>query len=194
VKFSDRWFPELAVISEYETTRPFLRHAWLDVAGKRLAATNGHLMIVVPCEVADLDVDGFVTVEAIEFARKALRRKGVGSEIAIGCGARLECDGASFDRPTVSQIGNFPPFAEVIPTWRPGADGTVTFAVDANYIKRLANILGDGADNEDRSAMVKLTMKLPGDEPRMYSPFFVTSNDDEPGDAVGVLMPCKVNS
>jgi hypothetical protein len=193
VKFSDRWFPELAVASKY-AVRPQLEHAWLDTAKKRLAATNGHIMILIPCEIDDGDTDGFVSVAAIEWARARLRDKGVGNDIQIACGDRLACDGASFDRPTVEHCTAFPPVDQAMPDQRPGDAGSVTFAVDANYIKRLANALGDGRDDEDRVAMVKLTMKLPAHGEPMHTPLLVTSNDDEPGDAIGALMPCKVTS
>jgi len=192
MKFDSRWFPELAVASKY-SARPQLEHAYLDTGRKRLAATNGHIMVLVPCEIEDGDTDGSVSVAAIEWARERLRDKGVGQDIQIACGERLVCDGASFDRPK-EEVGAYPPVDQAMPDQRPGAPGSVTFAVDANYIKRLANALGHGRDDEDRVSMVKLTVKLPAAGEPMIAPLFVMSNDDDPGDAVGVLMPCRVTS
>jgi hypothetical protein len=189
VKFDSRWFPELAVASKY-SARPQLEHAYLDTGRRRLAATNGHIMVLVPCEIEDGDTDGLVSVAAIEWARDRLRNKGVGQDIQIACGERLVCDGASFDRPVAE--GSYPPVDQAMPDQRHASPGSVTFAVDANYIKRLANALGEGRDDEDRVSMVKLTVKLPAAGEPMQQPLFVTSNDDDPGDAVGVLMPCRV--
>ena len=66
MKFEARYFPEKAVSRD----REHLKHVHLDIKARKLVATDGHMMVVIPCEPDKADSDGPVSVVAIEYARR----------------------------------------------------------------------------------------------------------------------------
>ena len=50
-----------------------MKCVWLDVEGKRLLATNGHMAVRVSIPVGESDVSGLIPQEAMELARKELK-------------------------------------------------------------------------------------------------------------------------
>ena len=50
-----------------------MKCVWLDVDGKRLLATNGHMAVRVSTQVGESDVSGLIPQEAMELARKELK-------------------------------------------------------------------------------------------------------------------------
>lgn len=192
MKFRERFRPELCTIDR-GNLRPHLEHVWLDVEKKRLAATNGHLMVFIPCEVEPDDVSGFVPCEAIEYAR-AHGKDGERAYdwVEMRCGERVECQGASFNR---SIDGKFPPVDSAAARQQPGDPGTVTLAIDSRYLRRLAAALGGEDEERGGPAHVRLVIKVPADPAApMIEPIAVVCNDDAGGDygtSTATLMPCK---
>lgn len=50
-----------------------MKHLWLDVEGKRLVSTNGHMAARVSISVTENDVTGLIPIEAMDLARKELK-------------------------------------------------------------------------------------------------------------------------
>ena len=166
-----------------DTTREHLCKAYLDTEKKRLVATDGHMMAVVPVIVEEGDVSGFVTADAIKTARKVK----VNPEVSIHCNGALAIDnGPTFARPT---DGQFPPYEQVMPEYRQGDAGTITIGLNAGYLHDLMQALGS-----PKSGIVSLTIPVKvGEDGKLdagLEPIVVgTSNA---GGAVGVLMPARV--
>lgn len=184
MKFEARYFPELGVSTD--VTRTHLLHVFLDLSEKKLVSTNGHILLVIPCEVEAKDVDGLVSVEAIEYARRAA---GGGKTISVGCSAdKLVCRGATFDRPSEGESGKgvhaFPPWRSVLPTYKRGDKGTVTFGVDANYIRQVTRGIGVGDE-----CFANVVLTLPTGSERMIDPFVVRDSSGNGSEAFAILMP-----
>lgn len=112
---------------------PGATHVRLDVEGKRLLATNGHALAIVPCEPEEGDVSGAVTVEALKAARKA----GM-VETRLACNGALEVPGgASFPRPS-PEDAEFPKVDHVVHQGEP----VFRVAINAESLAKLAQALG----------------------------------------------------
>jgi len=191
MKFDAKFHPEDCVMGPYQY-RPHMEHVWLDVAGKRLMATNGHLAIVIPCEVEADDVSGFIPVAAIEYARS--RRSADGDrpgEIELNCRERIEAVGAAFDRPKPEK--EFPPVDGAAAKQRRGDPMTVTFAVDARYLYELACALSGGDVDDRPCANVLVTVKAAeGGDQELCALHVESLNDFADARAVASLMPCRL--
>lgn len=172
MKFRDEYIPELAAGDD--SYREALKHVLLDVERKRLVSTNGHLMAFVPCEVSALDVGGLIPVAAIEYAREAAKQAGK-EWIEIGCFDRCVCDGASFDRPTPEEP--FPDLGRAALAPALNDPSTLTFALDARYLIRLARSLGEG--KHKGPAPVVLTVKLPTGDAPMHDAIRIVCNQPD---------------
>lgn len=177
MKFEARYFPEKGV--SRDAGRAHLTHVHLDTKAKKLVATDGHMMVVIPCEVEKGDSDGPVSVVAIEFARRGKRA------VKIACSEDwLTCEGARFDRPILE--AQFPPWQEVMPDYKAGQKNTITFGFDATLLRETAVATG-----VSRDAKVKVT--LPTTKAgAMLDPFVITPEADGDEKAFAILMPVRV--
>lgn len=188
MKFEARYQPEACVMSTYQG-RPHMEHVWFDADRKRLLATNGHLAIVVPCEVEDDDVSGFVPVAAIEFARNKRDPDDLRPEtIELHCREHIECEGATFERPKPEK--EFPPVDQASAKGRRGDPQTVTFAVDARYLYKLACALGGGEVDSGVHVNVLITIKHTDGGDQAVEAMHVEALDA--GVATASLMPCRL--
>ena len=64
---------EKFVIPEKDAEGSPMQHLWLDVEGKRLVGTDGHMAVRQTVEVTDEDISGLIPIEAFELARKELK-------------------------------------------------------------------------------------------------------------------------
>jgi DNA polymerase III sliding clamp (beta) subunit (PCNA family) len=113
--------------------RAYLTAAHLDVAGKRLVATDGHKLVCIPVTIDEGDTSGPVTAEAIKAAIKATGRTG---DAAIACSGSLAVqNGPTFPRP--GDLGQFPDFDMIIPK-----DGTAQIGVNAEYLAAIQKAAG----------------------------------------------------
>ena len=54
--------------------RPPLENVWLDIEKKRLLATDGKIMAIVPCEPEEGDISGYISPESIKTYRQASKK------------------------------------------------------------------------------------------------------------------------
>jgi DNA polymerase III sliding clamp (beta) subunit (PCNA family) len=170
MKFDAKYKPELCASKDY--TRPMLAHVELDVEHKRMLATDGHRLVVVPVTIEDHDASGPISKEALVASRKAT--KNTNGDAWIKANGSLAVYGATLDRPAARQ---FPPVEQVIPK-----DRKATISFSAKYLKEIADALGskDGV----------VTLGIDGDdEPIMV---WEGKGKGSDGDPFAVLMPCRL--
>lgn len=152
-----------------ESSRYAINGVYLDAKHSALAATDGCILAVVPCELADGDAAGIIPAEAFARARKIAGKRGTP---ALDCNGTVRlADGTTFARPDQ----RFPDYRAVMT-----ADAT-TFrvALDAAALLRLAQALG--------SEWVALEFT---DSDRQGSAFRVRPiGDGAVSGAQGVMMP-----
>jgi hypothetical protein len=179
MKFNPRLRPE--EIASVDVTRRHLCNTWFDKNAGRLVATNGHMIIAVPCEAEPGDTTGPVPKDAIVSAR---RRKDKEGKSRIRLAKRLADDGKALHRR--EQNVQYPPWETVIrPGFKQGDKGTVTFAVNPHYLVALARASG-GAGGYSPS--VKITVKVTSE---MLDAIIVSaSNGDQAVEAI--VMPGRM--
>ena len=161
-----------------DATRLHLCNLHLDVDAKRLCATDGHCLVVVPVEVQSGDTSGFVTPAALKAARKAFGKR---TDTTLQCNGALAIPaGATFPRP--SDSAQFPPWRQIVPQGKPGDAGTMTFGFNARLLLEVAKGIG-AAENH-----VQVTIPLPDRDDDFLEPILVTGTDP---DTFGVLMPVR---
>lgn len=179
--FDHKYQPELC--ASKDETRPHICHVEYDMEAKRLVATDGHRMVVIPCTPEDGEASGIITADALKAARKVDKKRHAARVHANGALVTGQAsDGPTFVRP--SRDTAFPPWKQVMPKWKHGTEGTLTIGVNARYIADAAKALG--ADN------VWLTVKLPEPGKAMLDPILVTTGESEDSDASCVVMPVRV--
>jgi DNA polymerase III sliding clamp (beta) subunit (PCNA family) len=170
---------ELAAASPYES-RYTLKAVKLDVENKRMLATDGHILAIVPTEVADTDHSGLIAVDSFKQIRAMQKRaKTIPVNIAVNGKAVATGKGETAEYELVS--GQFPNADAAIPK---GAtyEGAPTIGLNVDLLMRLAKALG--ADEAHQGTIIKLWIKD-------GSSAVLVKTDENP-EAVGVIMPVRV--
>jgi hypothetical protein len=158
-------------------------HVWLDVEKQRLVATNGNALAVVPVNCDTQDKTGFITVEAIRYARKQNARK---QDIQIIAKDRLEIlKGPLFPRPTVDEIGTYPTWLKVIPK---KSETDLVIGINPKLLLAVANALG----TEQVALHFRRTKENKRDAINKIEPIIVTSLDTDAEESIGVIMPVRI--
>ena len=114
--------------------KPVLTGVYYDAKHKRMVAADGHIMAIVPVEADDETQSCIIPASAVKDARKmgAINYKETGLHYPSKHGAV-----------TVQPIeGNFPDYTQIIPAeTAPGKPGTITIALDAKKLLRLAEAI-----------------------------------------------------
>lgn len=155
-----------------------LADPYLDAKAKRLVATDGHAMLVVPVEVADGEqsrwIDGRALAAARAWAGPDATVELTGDEAAFG--VVREC-AQDRKRP-------FPEWAEALGPLREGDPGTVTFGIDVDKLVAIVDALG--GRKRERRAIVTMTLRPDG----QTRPFLIRRYALAPKvGAFGALMP-----
>jgi hypothetical protein len=170
VKIDTRYRPEL-VVSKDET-RYNLTEPYLDAPAKRVVATDGHRLVVLPVEVDEGEGSRYVDRDLLRVARRWLG--GV-----VG--------GPTWPEDPSLASAKFPDWKAVVPK-KPGEPGTVTIGLDLRLLEGILKALGPGKDVwGDPSAKVALTVD-PSD-PKSAIFVKLAREFDVPDAAFGVLMP-----
>lgn len=202
MRFDNRYEIERAISDD--TSRPTLVHAHYDLERKRLCATDGHMMAIIPVEPQEGEAAGPVSGESIKAARKATAKMGIAEIHANGALAVLA--GPTFPRPRLDGL-SFPPIDEVIPSYKKGDEGTVTIGLDVELLMGLARAIGAGGKKKG-ARLVYLTIKLPAakgldpdeDEPVLKRPSEYQYGDmldpiivggGVTGEEIALLMPVR---
>ena len=122
-------------------TRFYLNNPYLDAENKRLVATNGHCLAVVPVELSEGDTSGPVSADALKAARKTLAvfNPDLNGEAELVCNDQLEVtDGPTFPRPSFN--GNkYPDIDAVVPDKK----GRICVGVRVQYLADVAKAIAD---------------------------------------------------
>lgn len=163
-----------------EASRYTLQAVKLDVQQKRLMATDGHILAVIPAEVSADDHSGLISLETFKNIRGMEKRCKLAVEVKLNgkvtaespTGERLEHEYAT---------GTFPNVDMVIPKF----DGPATISFDVKLLLRLAEALKSEPMGKHEPGFVSLWIK------DVNSPILVKSTKSEDKGAIGVLMPCR---
>lgn len=156
--------------------RVYMNYVHFDVDGKRIVASNGHILAVVPVEVEEGDTSGPIPAAAFKAARKA-----AGSHIDPSMkanGAVILQDGSTLPRPSADDIGPFPNWQTIMDRFKPSGI-SVTF--NAELLLDLARAI----TTKGRYGRV-ITLHLAAEEPGKSAMKIEGANG-----AFGLLMPCR---
>lgn len=166
---------EIELAACTEGSRYTLKVVKLDVANKRMLATDGHILAIVPVEVSETDHDGLLTVDSIKQARKlhksakGISEMSVNGKFTVKAGAQQ----AEFDLTT----GQFPNADAVVPK----VSGPPTVTINANLLLRLAKAIQE--KNYAGDHIVSLWIKDANSS--------IVVRGKESDASIGVLMPCR---
>jgi hypothetical protein len=183
VKYDTNLKPDL--IASTDDTRYQLEDPYLDVEAKRLVATDGSSLVAFPVEVDEGEESRWISGDLL----RAVRRLAPNHKVPIHGNAAE--DGPSF--PCVQQRGpaGFPDWKRVVPSRQEGDPGTVTIALDAVRLLRLAVALG-AQPKRDGRAMLAVTVQLER-SPADHGPdsLIVRRLGAAAGGPFALLMPCS---
>ena len=158
--------------------RHYLNHPYLDTENKRLIATDGHCLAVVPVELSEGDTSGPVSADALKAARKTITgisRVPYRTEAEIVCNGGLEVtDGPTFPRPDLD--GSKYPDIERI---TPDKEGRICFGVKAQYLADVAKAIAN-------SKYGGVTLWI---DPKDPTAAILLEGEN---DAYGVVMPMRI--
>lgn len=187
MKFRKSFKPELFTYKDGD--RPHLEHLHLDVEGKRLVATDGHRMVVVPVEIEPGDKSGPIPTRVLAAARhhelKQCETARVGAKRLHALGTGMDAKGPVFERPVLAEPG-YPPYAKVVSDSLQPTGKTVTFGVNPQYLLDCAKALG--------CQHVQVTVTLPTAETKgkvMWALKVMATGEDETK-GVCFVMPVLV--
>jgi hypothetical protein len=127
-------------VASTDKTRQVIGEPYL--RGNVLWSTDGRAMVRIPVELGEHDVDGFVTGNALQAARKVDKRCELIQLTANGC-LSLK-DGQSFPRPS-EKNGEMPPYPNCDQVWEPmwkGETDGPEIAFDVRKLAAIADALG----------------------------------------------------
>ena len=161
---------------------PFSRYTLsavqLDVEHKRLMATDGHILAIIPAEVEPEDHSGLISLETIKAIRGMEKRSKASCKVQTnGKVTAHSISGEHLEQEY--STGRFPNVDMVVPKF----DGPPTVSIDVRLLMRLAEALKSEAIGKNEPAFVSLWVK------DANSPVLVKSTKD--ADSVGVIMPCR---
>ncbi len=190
MKLSKKYKPELCVSPD--TTRLNIAHCNIDAEGK-IVATNGQVMVVCPVELSKdtegkvIDALGNLAADTVKVARKASGKNDIQltlceKEVALSNGVKM---------PRAENIGpNFPPWRQVLPSYKAGDEGTITIGISADLLITLAKALGENKGNTPHE--VTLTFPSPGLADRYADLDPIVVQAVKADEAIGVIMPVRV--
>lgn len=163
--------PEM-VVSKGKEPNPLLTDPFLDAAAERLVSSDGRALVALPVEIEKAERSRYLACSLLKAAR------GLGEP---------ELPAEIHDQEIVefgvlwpaAQERAFPDWKALLPRWKRGSPGTVTFALNADLLFKIATAMG--------VAGVCLTIELGRAEGRP-SPIVVqplSEHDEE----IGLLMP-----
>jgi DNA polymerase III sliding clamp (beta) subunit (PCNA family) len=170
---------KIELVAAKNDCRFYLNDPYFDAEGKRLIATNGHVLAIIPVEETDGDVSGPVSRDAIAAARKATKEIPAVSlteeheEVLLG---------PQFKRTQLTQ--QFPDVDRVIPDVQ--EEPHICF--NPEYLLNLWKALQPDTRNKK---LVKLTFQTKPDGTIDPNGSFKVTVEGE--DGVGVIMPAIFN-
>jgi DNA polymerase III sliding clamp (beta) subunit (PCNA family) len=157
-----------------ESSRHTLQSVQVDVEHKRVMATDGNILAIVPCDVTDQDHSVLLTADSIKQIR-AMQKRAKSIPVELVLNGKATATGKAESAEYELGKGRFPNMDMAIPKYD-DIPATVTLNVELLY--RLAKAM----TAPDDPLIVTLTVKDP------LSSVLVKTRRNP--DAVGVIMPC----
>jgi DNA polymerase III sliding clamp (beta) subunit (PCNA family) len=151
----------------------------LDVQGKRLMGTNGHILAIVPCEVTADDHSVLMSLESVKQIR-AMQKRAKSIPVEIRTNSKVHVSGPGESAEFEVTTGQFPNVDMSIPKGE-AYEGAATITLNVDLLMRLAKAIG--SENHQGQHIVSLYIK-----DQQSSVLVKTSQD---ADAIGVIMPCR---
>jgi hypothetical protein len=193
--------PKNAIIeaaASVDPSRYVICDPYLSIEHKSVIATDGRCMAIVPVELEDGDVSGWLSEDALKAARKQASK--LDGLAVLHCNGSLALNnGASFPRPNIPKEGESP---MTYPNWKavtvPKGKNKHILAIDVDLLVNLAKAMG--------TSKLRLEMAFEQCKPSDPSPESFVCNDsirvtpcqsskkDSPVEgSYGVLMPMRVS-
>lgn len=160
-------------------SRYTLNAVQLDVPNKRIMATNGHILAIVPCEVSDTDHSALLSLESIKQMR-AMQKRAKSIPIQITTNGKVTATFGGESQEHELATGTFPRVDMVIPKGEK-YEGPATITLNVALLLRLAKAIGAQKDTDN--IVVSLTVR-----DSQSAVLVKTSNNP---DAIGVIMPYR---
>lgn len=167
-------------VADKKASRYTLNAVKLDVQGKRIMATNGHILAIVPCEVETEDHSTLIPLETVAAVR-ALQRRAKSVPVKVTTNGKIVAEGNGERLEHEPFVGAFPNVDIVVPKF----EGPATISLSVDLLYRLAEALhaeGIGANNPGH---ISLWIKDP------QSAVLVKAVGSKDVGAVGVIMPVR---
>lgn len=163
---------ELAAATD--VSRYTLQAVKLDVEHKRIMATDGHILAIVPCEVSPEDHSALISTEAIKQLR-AMQKRAKSVPVQVRTNGKVTATGKGETAEFELATGQFPNVDMVIPKH----DGPATITLDVELLMRLAKAM----NTKGSKLVVSLYVK------DQVSGVLVKASGNT--EAIGVIMPCR---
>jgi hypothetical protein len=161
-------------------SRYTLRAVQLDVERKRMMATDGHILAIVPVEVTEADHSGLIGLDVLKSLRAMQKRaKSVPVEVMVNGKVTAEGNGERAEYELVT--GQFPNMDMVVP--KVATDAPCTFSFNMELLVRLVDALK--ARDTGKYASGRIVSLYVKDN---NSAVLVKVADSE---GTGMIMPCR---
>lgn len=166
---------KIELAASTEESRYTLKAVKLDVEHKRIMATDGHILAIVPCEVTAQDHSVLIPTDSMKQLR-AMQKRSKSVPVEIHTNGKIEATGKAEQASFEVMQGQFPNVDMVVPKYD---SPLVTIRLNAELLYKLAQAITPAGE----SLIVSLTIK------DSQSSVLVKTSKNE--DAIGVIMPCR---
>ncbi len=173
---------KIEVVADKEPSRYTLNAVQVDVEHKRVMATNGHILAIVPCEVSPEDHSALMSLETVKAVR-AMQKRAKSAPITVTTNNKITAEGNGERIEHEVVTGRFPNVDMVVPKF----DGPPTITLSVDLLYRIAEAVHSNPIGKDNPGSISLWIK------DAQSAVLVKSSEDEDKaiGAVGVIMPCR---
>lgn len=165
---------QIELAAATDNSRYTLQAVKLDVPNRRIMATDGHILAIVPCEVAEDDHSVLISTESMKNMR-AIQKRAKHVPVNIRTNGKVTVTAPSENAEYEVTTGTFPNVDMVVREFT----GAATITLNVDLLMRLAKAMVPKGNNLIVSLYVKdaqsSVMVKAGNAP----------------DAVGVTMPCR---
>lgn len=164
---------EIELAAGKDELRYTLKAVKFDVEGKRIMATQGHILAIVPCEPSKDDHSALIPLDAVKNIR-AMQKRAKSVPVEVHTNSKITAQGPGEQAEFEAMNGQFPNVDMVVPK---DDAATLTIGINAELLYQLARAITPKGESlivklqiKDAQSSVKVTSTLKG--------------------AVGVIMPC----
>ena len=153
----------------------------LDVAAKKLVATDGHILAAVPVQIDETDHSGLLGVHVVKAVRNMAKREKFNPTVSVN--GSINVIGVNEKAEYATAEGTFPNWENAIPKVK----GKPTISFDVNLLVRLADALRSGAGTK---GVKHVSLWIRND----VDAILVKSTESEDSEAIGVMMPVNLQN